>query len=73
LAGRYQIPNGPLVTITAAGDHLQASFEELHVDLYGETPDKYFALEPGIPDLTLSRDGQGKTELIFGPMHIPRQ
>ena len=73
LAGRYQIPNGPLVTITAAGDHLQASFEELHVDLYGETPDKYFALEPGIPDLTFSRDGQGKTELILGPMHIPRQ
>lgn len=73
LAGRYQISNGPLITITAAGDHLQASFEGSHMDLYGETPDKYFALEAGFPDLTFSHNGQGKTELILGPMHIPRQ
>lgn len=73
LAGKYQIPDGPLLTIMPSGDHLQASFEHSQVDLYAETPDHYFALEPGIPDLKFSRDGQGKTELILGPMHISRK
>jgi hypothetical protein len=73
LAGQYQIPNGPLLTITPSGDHLQASFEQSLVDLYPETPEKYFALEPGIPDLTFSRDSQGKTEIVLGSMHIPRK
>jgi CubicO group peptidase (beta-lactamase class C family) len=73
LAGQYQIPNGPLLTIVASADHLQASFEKSHMDLYAETPEKYFALEPGIPDLTFSHDSQGRTELILGPMHIARK
>lgn len=73
VTGEYQIPNGSLVTITVSGDHLVASFEQVHVDLYPEATGKYFALETGIPDFEFSSDEKGKTELILGNMHIPRK
>lgn len=73
LTGKYRIPDGPLLTITASGDHLSADVDQNHFDLYPETTSKYFALNPDLPDLLFSKDAQRHVEVIIGDLHVPRQ
>ncbi len=72
-AGKYQIPGGPLVTISVSGDHLIADVDHRQIDLYPETATKYFALSPGLPDVQFSKNAKGQTELIIEDLHVPRQ
>ena len=71
LAGKYQLPHGPLLTITAAEDHLVADVEGQRIDLYPETSAKYFG--SGIPDLTFSKNAKAQLELVIRDLHAPRQ
>lgn len=72
-AGKYQIPGGPLITINTSGDHLIADVDQNHFDLYPETPNKYFALSPGVPDLVFSKNAKGQMEMVIGDLHVARQ
>jgi hypothetical protein len=69
--GRYQIPSGPLLTITAADDHLVASFETEQIDLYPETSVRYFGAVG--PDVVFSKNADGQIEMALGNLHIKRR
>jgi hypothetical protein len=69
--GRYQIPIGPLLTITAADNHLLASSENERVDLYPETSVRYFGTV-GL-EVLFSKNGNGQVEMTLGHLHIKRQ
>ena len=71
--GKYQVPHGPLLTVRALADHLMVDIDQNHIDLYPETPTKYFALSPGVPDLVFAKDVKGRFEIVLRDMHVPRQ
>jgi CubicO group peptidase (beta-lactamase class C family) len=69
--GKYQIPRGPLLTITASQDHLIAHFDQEQIDLYPETPTKYFGSIG--PDVVFSKNEKGQIEMVIGNLHVKRQ
>jgi len=72
-AGKYQLPGGPLVTVTAGDGCLKVeSSRGLRAELLPETENLFFDADGGVPDVRFVRKDDGSTEMAIGGQSAKR-
>ncbi len=72
-AGRYALRPGLEVVVTVEGGRLFAIAQGNKLELFPESDEAFFALEPGIPAIRFARSGDGSVTMTAGGATASRQ